>query len=85
MFVYQRRGGGGESDSPLSPNKTCFDASTAAASRLSLALFFTRTVCARFVFVYVCACVHLSGAPRRPGVEAGHKKELHKKIREDST
>lgn len=72
---------GGKSDSPLSPTKTCFDASTAAAAtRHSLPLFFTHTVCEFF-----CVCVHLSGALRRPGVEAGHKKELHKKIREDST
>lgn len=83
MFVYQRQGVGGKSDSLLSPTKTCFDAST-AATRLTLALFFTQCVC-----VYECACflhvyVHLSGALRRPGVEAGHKKELPKKIREGS-
>lgn len=77
MFVYQRQGRGGKSDSLLSPTKTCFDAFT-AATRLSLALFFTHTMC-------VCVCVYLGGALGRPGVEAGHKKELPKKIREDST
>lgn len=83
VFVYQRQGcasvleEGGKSDSLLSPTKTCFDASIAAATRLSLAIFFNSQC--------VCVCVHLSGALRRPGVEAGHKKELPKKIREDST
>lgn len=47
---------GGKSDSQLSPTKTCFDAST-AATQPSTALFLT-------------VCVHLSGALRRPGVEA---------------
>ena len=57
--VCVSKAGGGKSDSPLSPTKTCFDASAAAATRLSLALFFTRTVCVR-VFFFLCVCVRAS-------------------------
>lgn len=77
MFVYQSWGGGAN----LIPCSVQLKHALMPPLLLLqdfLSLCFSLTLCVR-------VCEHLSRALKRAGVEAGHKKELHEKIREDST
>lgn len=84
VFVYQRQGGAN-----LIPRSVQLKHALMPPLLLQdfLSLCFSLHVheCVSVFLFFFCVCVHLSGALRRPGVEAGHKKEHPKKIREDST
>lgn len=86
VFVYQRQGSwGGANLIPRSVQlKHALMPSLLLQDFLSLCFSLTLRL---FVRACVCVfgCVHLCGALGRPWAEAGHKKELPKKIREDST